>query len=225
MWRWKSYAIRPLRIDFDVASDMLTCLYSPASSRPMTSARAEVPNDGVPAWFQAWAARGRMGIRVALSHRTEYRYERAISLGPQVIQLRPALHCRTPILNYSLEVTPSQHLLNWQLDPHNNRLARLLFLEKTNELVVEVDLVAEFSPINPFDFFLEPGVEEYPFAYAPGLAKDLEPYRSMGPQGPLLEAFAERFVGQKEGTISLLLDLNRKVRDEIRYVTRLEAGG
>jgi uncharacterized protein (DUF2126 family)/transglutaminase-like putative cysteine protease len=165
-----------------------------------------------------------MGIRVALSHRTEYRYERAISLGPQVIQLRPALHCRTPILNYSLEVTPSQHLLNWQLDPHNNRLARLLFLEKANELVVEVNLVAELSPINPFDFFLEPGVEEYPFAYAPGLAKDLEPYRSMDPQGPLLEAFAERFVGQKEGTISLLLDLNRKVRDEIRYVTRLEAG-
>src|ERR1017187_164728 len=165
-----------------------------------------------------------MGIRVALSHRTVYRYERAISLGPQVIQLRPALHCRTPILNYSLDVTPSQHLLNLQLDPHNNRLARLLFLEKTNELVVEVNLVAELSPINPFDFFLEPGVEEYPFAYAPGLAKDLEPYRSMDPQGPLLEAFAERFVGQKEGTISLLLDLNRKVRDEIRYVTRLEAG-
>ncbi len=99
-----------------------------------------------------------MGIQVALNHRTLYRYEKAISLGPQVIQLRPALHCRTPILSYSLDVTPSDHILNWQLDPHNNRLARLLFSEKTSELLVEVNLVADLSPYNPFEFFLEPGV-------------------------------------------------------------------
>jgi len=165
-----------------------------------------------------------MGIQVALNHRTLYRYEKAISLGPQVIQLRPALHCRTPILSYSLDVSPSEHVLNWQLDPHNNRLARLLFSGKTNELLVEVNLVADLSPYNPFAFFLEPGVEEYPFAYAPGLAKDLEHYRSVDPPGPLLHAFVESFVGRKSGTISLLLDLNRKIRDEIGYVTRLEPG-
>src|ERR1035441_5059493 len=127
-----------------------------------------------------------MGIKVALSHRTQYRYERAISLGPQIIPLRPDLHCRTPILNYSLDITPSAHLLTWPLDPYKNRRARLIVLAPTRDFVVEVNLGAELSPINPFDFFLEPGVEEYPFAYAPGLAKDLEPYRSMDPQGPLL---------------------------------------
>lgn len=165
-----------------------------------------------------------MGIQVALNHRTVYRYEKPITLGPQVIQLRPALHCRTPILSYSLDVTPSEHILNWQLDPHNNRLARLLFSGKTSEFLVKVNLVADLSPYNPFEFFLEPGFEEYPFAYAPGLAKDLEPYRSADPPGPLLHAFLESFVGKKSGTISLLLDLNRKVRDEIGYVTRLEPG-
>jgi uncharacterized protein (DUF2126 family) len=165
-----------------------------------------------------------MGIQVALNHRTCYRYEKAISLGPQVIQLRPALHCRTPILSYSLDVTPFKHILNWQLDPHNNRLARLLFLEKTSEFVVEVNLVAELSPYNPFEFFLEPGVEEFPFVYTPGLAKDLEPYRSVDPSGPLQQAFLESFVGQRSGTVNLLLDLNRKVRDGIGYVTRLEPG-
>jgi len=174
--------------------------------------------------FQARAARGWMGIQVALNHRTCYRYEKAISLGPQVIQLRPALHCRTPILSYSLDVTPSEHILNWQLDPHNNRLARFLFLEKTQELLVEVNLVAELSPYNPFEFFLEPGVEEFPFAYTPGLAKDLEPYRSVDPSGPLQQAFLESFVGRRSGTLDLLLDLNRKVRDEVGYVTRLAPG-
>ena len=130
-----------------------------------------------------------MSIQVALNHRTQYRYDKAVSLGPQVIRLRPAPHCRTPILSYSLSVTPAEHLLNWQFDLHNNHLARVLFPEKTNEFVVEVDLVAELSPFNPFDFFLEPGVEDYPFEYAPELAKDLEPYRSVEPAGPLLQAF------------------------------------
>ncbi|MGD0731821.1 MAG: transglutaminase family protein [Terracidiphilus sp.] len=165
-----------------------------------------------------------MGTQVALNHRTVYRYDKEISLGPQVIQLRPALHCRTPILSYSLHVTPSEHILNWQLDPHNNRLARLLFLGKTNEFLVEVNLVADLTPYNPFAFFLEPGVEEYPFAYAPALAKDLEPYRSVAPPGLLLHAFLEGFASRKSGTMSFLVDLNRKVRDEIAYVTRLAPG-
>jgi uncharacterized protein (DUF2126 family) len=165
-----------------------------------------------------------MGIQIALNHRTSYRYEKPVTLGPQVIQLRPALHCRTPILSYSLQVTPSEHVLNWQLDPHNNRLARVLFSGKTSEFVAEVNLVADLTPYNPFAFFLEPGVEEYPFAYAPGLAKDLEPFRSVDPPGPLLHGFLESFAGRKSGTISLLLDLNRKIRDAVGYVTRLEAG-
>ena len=165
-----------------------------------------------------------MSVQVALNHRTRYGYDKAVSLGPQVIRLRPAPHCRTPILSYSLHVTPAGHFLNWQLDAHNNHLARVLFPNKTNEFVVEVDLVAELSPFNPFDFFLEPGVEDYPFEYAPDLAKDLEPYRSFEPAGPLLQTFLRRLSRERRGTISFLVDLNRRVRDEIDYVTRLDPG-
>src|SRR5216684_8925739 len=130
-----------------------------------------------------------MSIQIALNHRTRYRYDKMVSLGPQVIQLRPAPHCRTPILSYSLQVMPTDHILNWQLDAHYNHLARVLFLHKTNEFVVEVDLAAELSPINPFNFFLEPGVEQFPFAYPPDLAKDLEPYLAVNPAGPRARAF------------------------------------
>ncbi|MCU1252005.1 MAG: hypothetical protein JWQ49_5034, partial [Edaphobacter sp.] len=165
-----------------------------------------------------------MRIQVALNHRTQYRYDKAVFLGPQVIQLRPAPHCRTPILSYSLSVTPADHLLNWQLDPHHNHLARLLFPDKTNDFVVDVDLVAELFPFNPFDFFLEPGVEVYPFEYSPELAKDLESYRSVDPAGPLLQVFLETLSGEKCGTVAFLVDLNRRVREEIGYVTRLDPG-
>jgi uncharacterized protein (DUF2126 family) len=169
-----------------------------------------------------------MGIQVALNHRTQYRYDKAVSVGPQVIRLRPAPHCRTPILRYSLAVTPAGHLLNWQFDLHNNHLARLLFPDKANKFTVEVDLVAELSPYNPFDFFLEPGVEDYPFEYAPELARDLDPYRrvdqGVDPVGPLLQAFLRKRSREKRGTISFLVDLNRSVRNEIDYVTRLDPG-
>ena len=165
-----------------------------------------------------------MGIQVALHHRTRYRYDKAVSLGPQVIQLRPAPHCRTPILSYSLDISPSDRILNWQLDAHSNYLARALFPSKTNEFVVEVNLVADLSPVNPFDFFLEPGFEEYPFRYGPDLAKDLEPYRSYELAGPRLQNFLKSISRERRGTISFLTDLNRRVSAEIVYATRMEPG-
>jgi uncharacterized protein (DUF2126 family)/transglutaminase-like putative cysteine protease len=165
-----------------------------------------------------------MSIKIVLNHRTEYRYDKAVSVGPQVVRLRPAPHCRTPILSYALTVSPRQHLINWQLDAHNNHLARLLFPEKVKEFVVEVDLVADLLPINAFDFFLEPGIEDYPFKYAPDLANDLGPYLFVEAAGPRLQAFLEKVSREKRGTIGFLVDLNRRVRDEIDYVTRLDPG-
>jgi uncharacterized protein (DUF2126 family)/transglutaminase-like putative cysteine protease len=165
-----------------------------------------------------------MGIQVALNHRTHYQYEHATALGPQVIRLHPAPHSRVPILHYSLDVIPADRLLNWQTDLYSNRVARLLFPQKTNEFLVEVNLVADLSPVNPFDFFLEPEVERYPFSYPPSLDKDLEPYRSVDPPGPLVRAFLAGLDEEACGTITFLLNLNRKVRDEIAYVTRLAPG-
>ena len=165
-----------------------------------------------------------MGLQVVLDHRTVYRYDKPVSLGPQVIQLRPAPHSRTPILSYSLTLTPSEHILNWQLDPHSNYAARILILQKTIEFGVQVQLVADLAPINPFNFFLEPGFEDYPFEYSPQLAKDLEPYRSTETAGLRLQSFLASVSREKRGTIDFLVDLNRRVRDEVEYVTRLEPG-
>ena len=129
-----------------------------------------------------------MTLHVALNHRTSYRYDRPVNLGPQTIRLRPAPHARTPIVSYNLTVEPKPHFINWMQDPSGNFQARVVFPERVTHFDVTVDLVADMATINPFDFFLEPQAETWPFAYDPVLAEELAPYRRMDTPGPLLQA-------------------------------------
>ncbi len=165
-----------------------------------------------------------MGTRVSLNHQTNYKYERRISLGPQVVRLRPAPHCRTPITSYALKIKPAKYFINWQQDPLGNRLARLVFPEPADEFSVEVDLIAELSSVNPFDFFLEPYAEQYPFKYTPELARDLEPYLKTPQPGPLLANLLSSISRKPRATVGFLVDLNRTICEEIAYETRLEEG-
>jgi len=122
-------------------------------------------------------------IHVALEHQTSYQFDRPVRLGPHVVRLRPAAHCRTPVLSYSLRVEPDTHFLNWQQDPFGNYLARLVFPEPARQLTITVDLVADMTVINPFDFFVDESAERFPFKYEPELARDLAPYLASETRG------------------------------------------
>ena len=147
-----------------------------------------------------------------------------MSHSPHVIRLRPAPHCRTPILSYSLRISPETHFLNWQQDPFGNYLARLVLPEQTRELIVETDLVAEMAVYNPFDFFLEPDAETFPFEYEAELKKDLAPYLAVEAPGPLLKSFVQEIDRKRQKTIDFLVGLNQRLSNLIRYVIRMEPG-
>ncbi|MEO8061822.1 MAG: transglutaminase family protein [Pseudomonadota bacterium] len=165
-----------------------------------------------------------MSIHVALNHVTHYRYDRLVSLGPQIVRLRPAPHCRTRILSYSLKVTPAKHFINWQQDPEANYLGRFVFEEKTDEFRIEVDLVAEMAVLNPFDFFLEPYAETYPFAYQGVDKRDLAPYLVMFRGEPLFKEYLRTIPRERKRTIDWLVELNAKLARDIKYLIRMEPG-
>ncbi len=163
-----------------------------------------------------------MAIQVALYHKTDYTYDRKIQLGPQVIRLRPAPHCRTPILSYNQTVSPDDHWINWQQDPFSNYLSRLNFHEKTDHFSIVVDLVAEMVTINPFDFFLEEYAREYPFNYSSEVRKDLGPFLQKDCAGSKFTAYLSRISRKKENTIDFLVRVNQDLQQTIRYNIRME---
>ena len=165
-----------------------------------------------------------MSIFVALHHVTHYTYDRPIDLGPQTIRLRPAPHTRVPILSYSLKVTPSNHFVNWQQDPQGNWLARFVFPEKANELKIEVDFSAQMTVINPFDFFVEPYADSFPFEYTADLKTELAPYLATTEPGPLLAAYVAGIKREASSTVDFLVELNAELQKKTRYIIRMEPG-
>jgi len=165
-----------------------------------------------------------MSIHVALNHVTHYRYDRPVQLGPQVVRLRPAPHGRTPVLAYSMRIAPDQHFINWQQDPQSNYLARIVFPEKTREFEIQVDLVAEMSVINPFDFFLEPAADTFPFRYDVAQVRELGPYLVKMQPTPLFADYLESIPRARKQSIDFLVELNQQLSKDIKYLIRMEPG-
>uniref|UniRef100_UPI00190F2225 transglutaminase-like domain-containing protein n=1 Tax=Geminicoccus flavidas TaxID=2506407 RepID=UPI00190F2225 len=165
-----------------------------------------------------------MAIHVALHHRTSYRYNRRVELGPQIVRLRPAPHTRGRILSYSLKVQPEEYFINWQQDPFGNWQARFVFPEKTDHFIVDIDLVVEMAVFNPFEFFVEDTAEQWPFAYAKDLKKELLPYLEVEAPGPLLSDFLAEIPRATTNTVNFIVDLNRRLQQAIGYVVRMEPG-
>ena len=165
-----------------------------------------------------------VSIHVALNHVTQYRYDRRVSLSPHVVRLRPAPHTRTRILSYAMRIEPAKHFTNWQQDPESNYLARVVFPEKTEELRIEVDLIAEMAVLNPFDFFLEPHAERFPFSYTAEEQNDLAPYLKKTPATARFAEYLAAVSRAPTGTANFLVALNGQLARDVRYLIRLEPG-
>ena len=165
-----------------------------------------------------------MSIRIALDHTTIYTYDKPVVLDPHIVRLRPAPHCRTQILSYSLNIEPESRFLNWQQDPFGNYLARLVFPEPCTQFSVKVDLVADMTVINPFDFFVEESAETFPFAYSAINREELAPYLQVSEPSPLLKAWLDTHRPPNIRIIDALVAINQALQNDIAYEVRMEPG-
>jgi transglutaminase-like putative cysteine protease len=165
-----------------------------------------------------------MTVRVAMHHQTEYRFDRLVTLGPHILRLRPAPHCRTSILSYSLKIQPEHYFINWQQDPFGNFQARVVFTDKMRLLRIDVDLVADMAVINPFDFFVEESAEYWPFEYEAKLRHDLTLYLEREDAGPQLRNWLTQPPRERTNTIEFLVALNGRLQHAIQYQQRMESG-
>src|SRR5690606_32297314 len=165
-----------------------------------------------------------MSIKAAVYHLTHYKYDRPVYLQPQIIRLQPAPHSKTKVLSYSLKVSPALHFVNVQQDPYGNFLTRFVFPEPVTELKIEVDLVADMTVYNPFDFFVEESAETWPFEYPEELREDLSIYRKPQPAGPLLQKFLDSIERGSSNTVTFVTALNTRLQHEIAYIVRMEPG-
>ncbi|WP_226574868.1 transglutaminase family protein [Acuticoccus sediminis] len=165
-----------------------------------------------------------MSIKAAIYHLTHYKYDRPVTLGPQIVRLRPAPHSRTRVISHSLKISPANHFINHQQDPYGNWMARLVFPEPVREFKIEVDVVADMSVYNPFDFFVEESAENYPFAYSPDIADDLSIYLQTDPAGPRLRAFLDSVDRRPRRIVDFLVEMNQKVANAVGYIIRMEPG-
>jgi uncharacterized protein (DUF2126 family)/transglutaminase-like putative cysteine protease len=163
-----------------------------------------------------------MGTKVKVSHKTTYQYDRPVNLGPQLIRLKPAAHARTKVLSYSLQVSPKNHFINWIQDPYGNYQARILFPEKVSHFTIEVDLGADLTVFNPFDFFLDPDAQVLPVSYPSALTRDLSPYLEIGSPGPSMMEYLAGLPPKVGNTIDYLVGLNQKLSKDIHYNIRME---
>ena len=164
-------------------------------------------------------------MRIHLHHVTHYQYDRAVTLGPQIVRLHPTPHCPARIASYALTVQPSGHFINWQQDPLANHLARLVFTQPTAEFRLSVDMDVELVCSNPFDFFLDPLAGQFPFAYSARDVQALAPYLACdGAGADVLRAYLKKNGAEPQPTLDFLVALNQQVQRDIRYQVRLEPG-
>ena len=165
-----------------------------------------------------------MSIKASIYHLTHYKYDKPVRLGPQIIRLKPASHSKTRVISHSLKVSPSNHFVNLQQDPYGNYLARYVFPDPVTEFKIEVDLVADMTVYNPFDFFIEESAEMWPFSYPEEIRDDLKIYMQPQPVEPALAAYLAGIDRTPMRTTDFIVGLNARLKNDVEYVIRMEPG-
>ena len=155
--------------------------------------------------------------RFAISFQTAIAFERRVRLSTHWARLRPAPHTRAAIAAYTLAIDAEPHFINWVRDPFENYLARLDFHEPLQRIALNMELVLDLTPVNPFDFLLENDFSHYPLTYSEQLHKELIPYLYLPVAGSQMDSWLSSLKPTSGYLLDTLSDLNQQVHESLKF--------
>jgi transglutaminase-like putative cysteine protease len=165
-------------------------------------------------------------ISLKIHHKTTYRYNNPVALGPHRLMLRPRENRDIRLISNHVTVTP-EAMVTWAQDVFGNTVATATFQVMTDSL--EIDSISELQlEAAPWPVFsTAASAIVYPFRYSDDEWTDLGALTRQQYPDPTgrLRDWARAFVrGQSTDTLSLLKDLSAGVTTWIRYQSRDDEG-
>lgn len=163
--------------------------------------------------------------RLHIKHRTEYLFPTQVTLNQHKLLLRPREGHDVRIETSRLEISPA-YSIKWHRDVFDNSLAVVNFLERSDTLTIDSEVVIQHYEQAPFDFLVEDYAVNYPFRYAAGEEVDLAVFQRLifFDEQQIINDWLLQFGLYGMETFGLLVKLNQAISSQFRYQMREEPG-
>ncbi|MGE0135044.1 MAG: transglutaminase domain-containing protein [Dehalococcoidia bacterium] len=160
-------------------------------------------------------------MRIAVEHRTDYRFSAPVFLEPHEFRFRPRANAWQRLDRFEFLLSPGAAGSTANLDVDGNEVLAAWFTGLTDHLTIDVRFEVETQRTNPFDF-VPPHQDRLPMHYGNELQSVLLPYTHHEPEkalGQYAEAVSERAVREPS---SFAAELARRLHMDCRHVVRPE---
>jgi len=162
---------------------------------------------------------------LTVRHVTTYSYSEPVQFGEHRMMFRPRASHDLRLLRLELDIRPQPLALRWLHDVFDNSVAIATFDATATELRFESTVTLEHIETPRPDYVLAASAREFPFAYSDDDRPDLTGALARQYPSDDLTSWTARFLPEgRTTTMGLLLAMTRGIKDEFRYIQRVEKG-
>jgi transglutaminase-like putative cysteine protease len=162
---------------------------------------------------------------LTVRHITTYTYSEPVQFGEHRMMFRPRASHDLRLLRSQLDIRPEPLKLRWLHDVFDNSVAIATFDTASTELRFDSTVALEHIETSRPDYALEAKARDFPFAYSEDDQPDLTGALARQYPSDDLAPWTARFLSSgRNTTMGLLLAMTRGIKDECRYIRRVEKG-
>jgi len=162
---------------------------------------------------------------LTVRHITTYSYSEPVEFGEHRMMFRPRASHDLRLLHVQLDIRPQPRGLRWLHDVFDNSVAIATFDTAATELQFDSTVTLQHIESPRPDYVLEAEARDFPFAYSDDERPDLTGALARQYPSDDLTSWTARFLPEgRTTTMGLLLAMTRGIKDEFRYIQRVEKG-